>query len=517
MVPNFKGIKIFVAVMLGFLVFSIPMASILFPIQFIGNMFKNTWGTVEEYFGYDYAGNFSEEIDYYIAVNRISLNYKQLLACSLADIEGEPKECLTKHDENGNILTNNAETEYFTVDWPEYTGSGYADDSYYKQIHVLGKYTTENYEKVGKEPDTYKTVYKDFRGNTYDSPPSGITTYKMTITIPGEDIYDWVYHPEIKRGKCEESDSQRCYITLEDRDVYPYQWVGAGIKNRYGIQPEKETYNISVTPDQKWHGYTVKAFSKGTVLSSDGNEIVVRIMANDIDLIATYKGELTPLFGSGDIVEATETIAYSDSDFTFYLQNSAGQYINPSLFFDVGNVRSGPGLYDPNFTYVLQQIMNGSILLNYPAEFTPDFSNKAAWAHTADGGTNNFAYGQCTWFAYGMYYQINGHAPYGCSGNGTSWAGTLNDSGYSRSNTPAQGSLISADWLPNHTYGTVAIVLDVISDDEMYILHGNSNATLSEDPWDVAVNDWSVQLVSTKGYTYRDGSFATWSIQSPNE
>ena len=51
----------------------------------------------------------------------------------------------------------------------------------------------------------------------------------------------------------------------------------------------------------------------------------------------------------------------------------------------------------------------------------------------------------------------------------------------------------------------------------MYILHGNSNANLNEDSWDVAVNDWAVQKVSTKGYQYSNGSFATWSIQSPNE
>ena len=71
---SFKGLKILISALLIFLVLSIPTAAILFPIQFIGNMFKNTWGTVEEYFGYDYAGNFSEEADFYMAQNRISLN-----------------------------------------------------------------------------------------------------------------------------------------------------------------------------------------------------------------------------------------------------------------------------------------------------------------------------------------------------------------------------------------------------------------------------------------------------------
>ncbi len=498
-----KGVTIIIASILIFIILSIPTATILFPIQFIGNMFKNTWGTVDEVFGYGYDGNFAEETDDYMARNRISLNYKQLLACALADINADPNECLINHDANGNILSENAETEYFAVDWPEY--NGYFDDVYFKPIHVLGKYTTSNYEKVGEH---YETVTE-------------------TVTIGGTDIlvekqvlvedYEWVYHDELKRGKCTESDTQKCYVTLEDRDVYPYQWVGAGIKNRYGVQPNKDSYEITVTPDQKWYGYTVKAFSKGEVISSGADELAIRIIANDIDLIATYKGAISPLFSVGDIVEATETIAYSEDDFMLYLQNSAGEYINPSLFFDVGNIRSGPGFYDANYTYVLQQIMNGTLLLNYPPEFTPDFSNIAAWAHAADGGTNNFAYGQCTWFAYGMYYQINGHAPYGCKGNGTSWANQLNDSSYSKSSTPTAGSLVSASWIPDHQYGTVAIVLDVVNDDEMYILHGNSNANLKEDSWDVAVNDWAVQKVSTKGYRYANGSFAPWVIQSPNE
>jgi len=507
-----KGVKIFIIALVSVLILTIPITVILFPIQFIGNMFKNTWGTVEEVFDYGYSGNFAEEVDSYMASNRISLDYKQLLACSLSDVTADPKECLINHDSNGNILSQNAETEYFVVDWPEY--HGHFEDYYFKEIHVLGKYTTSNWEIVGQHEEKTLIGYEkkpDINGAMVEDKTKPI--YKTIIV----DDYNWVYHPELKRGKCKESDTQKCHITLEDRDVYPFQWVGAGIKNRYGLQPEKETYDISVTPDQKWYGYTVKAFSKGNVVSVSDGELVVVIDANGIDLIATYRGELSSLFSPGETVEATETIAYSDSDFMFYLQNSAGEYINPSLFFDVGNVRSGPGYYDGSYTYVLQQIMNGTLLLNYPAEFTPDFSNKAAWAHSSEGGTNNYAYGQCTWFAYGMYYQINGHAPYGCKGNGTSWASTLNDSGYQTSSTPTAGSLVSANWLPDHQYGTVAIVLDVISEDEMYILHGNSNANLYEDSWDVAVNDWAVQKVSTKGYRYSNGSFATWSIQSPVE
>ena len=75
--------------------------------------------------------------------------------------------------------------------------------------------------------------------------------------------------------------------------------------------------------------------------------------------------------------------------------------------------------------------------------------------------------------------------------------------------------MCSAVSIAGHKYGTVAIVLKVVDEDTMYILHGNSNANLIEDPWSVAVRDWLVQKVSTKSYTYRDGASAAWVFANP--
>ena len=316
-----SGIKKLLIILLSFVVLISPIGGILLPIQFIGNLFKNAWGTMQDYFGYDYSGNFSEEVDTYVAQHRISLNYNQLLGCALTDIVDNPVECLN-YDEHGNILSNHAESELFTFDYPEYHGK--ISDSYFKKIHVLGKYTTSNYEKVGEHTE------KELIGHRTTIDGKSEPIYKTVIV---ED-YDWVYHPELKRGACENSDTQICYITLEDRDVYPFNYSGAYISDRYGITVDVDTFDIDIMPNQTWTGSSIFAFSKGKVIEANSSIMKIEIQANHIDLIATYEGNLDPLFHEGEIVEATELIAYCSGSFTLSTQKANGEYINPSLFYE---------------------------------------------------------------------------------------------------------------------------------------------------------------------------------------
>ena len=203
------------------------------------------------------------------------------------------------------------------------------------------------------------------------------------------------------------------------------------------------------------------------------------------------------------------------------LQNSnliSSDWKGTSDFFNVDEeilIKYFKGNFAGGSEYDLSQIPGGELLIGEIAGFTPDFSNKAAWRHPTEGGTNRFAYGQCTWFAYGVFYQLYGKAPNGCAGNGASWVNQFSMPGWSKSRSPTPGSMCSAVSLAGHRYGTVAIVLKVVNDDTMYILHGNSNANLVEDPWSVAIKDWSVQKVSTKSYTYRDGNSAAWVFANP--
>lgn len=473
-----NGIKKILIVVVVFVIVISPLATILYPIQLIGNMFKNTRGTVKDYFiYYNYEGNFSETIDTYIAENRLSVNYKQLLSCALADVGEDPIECITNHDENGNIISKNAENTYFEVEWPEY--HGYFSDDFFNDIHVLGKYTTSNWEKIGEHTELV---------DIFDEMGNVILQEEIIV-----DDYDWVYHDELKRGKCEESDKQKCYIELDDRDTYPFNFSGAYIDDRYGIGVDEETFAIDVNPYQVWFGNSIYAFSKGQVIESNENILKIKIIANDIDLIVTYEGSITSLFPVGEIVEATELIGYSHNQtFNLSTQNSNGEYINPSLFYDVVTFSDN---------YDLSLIANGHLLIGALENYQPDFSNDAAW-----GSGNPFMRGQCTWFAYGMFVQLYGYDP-GFRGNGGTCAKNTKNFDYTKSPTP--GSVFSVLGFGSEgsitSYGHVGIVVEVLDENTMIIIEGNMNGNLYEDSWDTAIRDWAVRKVDTHKYYYKGG------------
>lgn len=309
--------KFFIFLILFILLVS-PIMSVIAPITFIGNMFNNTWGTVQEFYGFDYSGNFSEEIDVYIRQRRTSIDYKKLIACTFNDLQSNPSECLDMLDDTGSIYSANANQDLIDIDFAEYHGT-YAN-SYFNKIHVLGKYTVELFEIVGKE-----LVEEEYEENG-----------EIQIRYVEKDVYDWVYYDEIRRGACENTDTQRCYIILEDKYVYPFQYVSSHIDKRYGVRTDyDDLINLKVIPNQVWSGNKIFAFSKGKVIESTSNVLKLQINANHIDLIVTYEGNITSKFHVGETVEATEHIANNKGgSFTLSTQNSKGEYINPSLFFD---------------------------------------------------------------------------------------------------------------------------------------------------------------------------------------
>lgn len=173
------------------------------------------------------------------------------------------------------------------------------------------------------------------------------------------------------------------------------------------------------------------------------------------------------------------------------------------------------GSYDGS--YDLSNIPNGEMLVGSLSVFAPDFSNSKYWKHSSDGGTNNLSYGQCTWFAYGMFYQIHGYAPNRDGSHlpdGGDWATSIHLDGWSASRSPTPGSIASVK-TPTRPHGTVAMVLAVNEDGTMTLAHGNANANLSEDPWGYAVNDWYIETVNSSTRTFSDGSVGQWTFLNP--
>lgn len=461
---------------LATLLLIIPVCAIFAPVAYIGSIFSNSFGTLRENFGIDYDSNFVDELDSYIYENKVSPDYNGITGCIFYESTESPTECLSSIDEDGK-LSDVYDAEKF-LDIKEDLFIGSYSDSYFEKIHVLGKYTISRYEKVGEHTETRFAGYKR-NGPVFES------VYEEVVI---ED-YDWVYYPEIRRGKCESTDTVACNIILEDRDVYPYQMITFDKNSSFGLHVDPESYEISFNTYQEWSGDMLYAFSKGEVISANGNEIVLKIDANDIDLYARYESEdgyLSPLFSAGEIVEATETIAYSEGNSRLYIYNSADEYINPALFAYEGELFAGLG--------------NGTIIIGME-DFAPDFSDTRVWYGNDDGGINPYGnnyMGQCTWFCWGLFYQHYGFDP-GFRNQGSLCAyqtfRNLKEKGWTYSRSPSPGAVFSTT-----NFEHTGIVAGVIDEDTMIIVEGNfnhRNDTFSEF---ISLPDWSMRTVSTRQY-----------------
>lgn len=457
-------IKILGVFLLFTLVLIIPICAIFAPITYLGSIFGNSMGTIKENFGGEYDQDFSRELDDYMNQNRLSVDYNGVLGCVFYETTNSPSECLSSIDANTGRLNEVYESEEF-LKIENKLHIGKYNDSYFSDIHVLGKYTTTEYELVDSH-------YEEIEG---------------VQTLVEE--YDWVYHPEIKRGKCIDSDTVACNIILEDKDVYPYQAISFNKEKGFGLVVDPKTYETSFNTFQEWQGDMLYAFSKASVVEADNSKMILSINANGIDLYAKYESVdnwLSPLFLIGETVEATEVIAYSEGNTRLTLYNSNNELINPAIF--IKDITYFPGLGNGTIIYGME-------------DFAPDFNNTKIWNGPKSGGINPYGddnMGQCTWFAWGLFYQHYGFDP-GFRVDGSSCAYEayqhLKDQGWTYSRSPSPGAIFSTT-----NFNHVGIVAGVIDDNTMIIVEGNfnhRNDTLQEF---INLPDWSMRTVSTKQY-----------------
>lgn len=123
----------------------------------------------------------------------------------------------------------------------------------------------------------------------------------------------------------------------------------------------------------------------------------------------------------------------------------------------------------------------------------PNFAETDAWI-----GKNPYAYanvGQCTWFAWGRFYEIYGYSPgFRTNGNGcVSQLLSAHGDKFYQSDTPVAGAVFSTGL--NEQYGHVGIVLEVDeANDKIVIQDGNYNGT--SDTFEVAQTDWGTRTLS---------------------
>jgi surface antigen len=168
-----------------------------------------------------------------------------------------------------------------------------------------------------------------------------------------------------------------------------------------------------------------------------------------------------------------------------------------NTFKDVDTIASTIGdAFDMSKTVVTAKSLNEKNMY-------PNFDNKDAWV-TQNPYSMVGLYGQCTWFAWGRFYEIYGYSP-GFTGNGNQCARQLlNAHGdkFYESTTPVPGAVFSQGL--GEKYGHVGIVLAVDeANDTITIQDGNYNG--STDSFAVAQSDWGTRTMSLSEFCAKRG------------
>lgn len=134
----------------------------------------------------------------------------------------------------------------------------------------------------------------------------------------------------------------------------------------------------------------------------------------------------------------------------------------------------------------------------------PNFNNHDAWVGQNPYSWSNL-YGQCTWFAWGKFYELYGYSP-GFTGNGKDCAGQLvnaHSDKFYLSDTPVVGSVFSIQDYDG--YGHVGVVVGVdYENNTITIQDGNYNG--KTDSFSVAQSDWGTLTYNLSEFNQkRDG------------
>lgn len=122
---------------------------------------------------------------------------------------------------------------------------------------------------------------------------------------------------------------------------------------------------------------------------------------------------------------------------------------------------------------------------------SPDFSNTDAWI-TKNPYASSHLYGQCTWFAWGRFYEIYGYDP-GFSGNGYQCVSELlsaHGDKFKYSKDPMAGAVGSSDIAHNHVFIVVAV-----NGDQVTVQEGNLDGVTND--YATAITDWQTKTYST--------------------
>ncbi len=125
----------------------------------------------------------------------------------------------------------------------------------------------------------------------------------------------------------------------------------------------------------------------------------------------------------------------------------------------------------------------------------PNYEDSFAWKKAASPYNTPLLWGQCTWFAWGRFYDLYGFSP-GFSGNGYDCVSQLlqaHGDKFTLSKTPASGAVFSSDVAHNH----VGIVLDYDAEKDLLTIQEGNLDGISNSNWDEAIADYRTLRLSS--------------------
>lgn len=125
----------------------------------------------------------------------------------------------------------------------------------------------------------------------------------------------------------------------------------------------------------------------------------------------------------------------------------------------------------------------------------PDFTDTQCWRLSLSPYNTPSLWGQCTWFAWGRFYELYGFDPQ-FYGNGYDCVDQLLDAHadkFARSSTPKAGAVFSSDVAHNH----VGIVLDYNEETDILTIQEGNLDDVSNPIWSDAIRDYrTIRLTS---------------------
>lgn len=203
-----------------------------------------------------------------------------------------------------------------------------------------------------------------------------------------------------------------------------------------------------------------------------------------------------------DCLKKAEVKSPSDTD-RLYLAlqgyNYGSAYIKWALEFFNGYSKANAQVYSDNMKQKFHTKVYGDPLyvehvvryinMTFRESTTPDFNNFEAWV-TKNPYSQANLHGQCTWFAWGRFYELYGYSP-GFIGNGYECVDQLlkaHPDKFERSSTPKSGAVFSSIGR-NH----VGIVL-MVNGDNITIQEGNLDGKTNT--FEEAKTDWHTKTLT---------------------